>query len=102
MSQGHHSHARQYIQTFIALIVLTILTVCMSYVDLPEILEWSIALSIVAIKVGLVVSIFMHFNQAPRYLYWASAFLVFFFIVALFSSIAGHWFQFGELVGEGL
>lgn len=102
MSQEHHSHASQYIKTFFALIVLTVLTVSVSYIHLPAILEWSVALSIVMVKVGLVLSIFMHFNQVPRYLYWATALLTLFFIVALLSSVSAQWLHFGELIEGSL
>jgi cytochrome c oxidase subunit IV len=57
---------RTYIAVLIALLVLTVLTVGISFVPLPPSGHVAAGLSIAAVKASLVVLIFMHALYSPR------------------------------------
>jgi len=79
------SHTKQYLTIFICLVVLTGLTVGVSYVDLGSKVNLAIGLMIAATKATLVALFFMHLKHdggLDGYFYIAALFpLVLFFIV---------------------
>ncbi|AXA35145.1 MAG: hypothetical protein D6691_07505 [Candidatus Hydrogenedentota bacterium] len=62
---GHIVPVRVYLAVFCALVVLTVLTVKVAYVDLG-LLNTPLALGIASVKAMLVVLYFMHARYSPR------------------------------------
>ena len=63
---------RTYVLVFVALLVLTAVTILVSYVDLGA-LGPPVALGIALVKASLVVFFFMHLRDAPGVLWLAAA-----------------------------
>jgi cytochrome c oxidase subunit 4 len=62
-------HVRVYITVFVALMALTIITVAISYLDLPTPVAITVALVVATIKGGLVACYFMHLISERRLIY---------------------------------
>ena len=75
---------RNYMFVFAALFVGTVLTVAVSYLDLPTGPAITIALLIACAKGSLVVLIFMHLVDEKKLIYWVMALAVVFFVFELF------------------
>ena len=80
-------HLRVYVMVFVALAVLTVVTVAISYIDLPTGLAISVALVVATVKAGLVAGYFMHLLSEEKVILWllllCAAFLVFLFALPL-------------------
>jgi cytochrome c oxidase subunit IV len=76
-------HVRIYITVFVSLMVLTILTVAISYLHLPIAMAVSIALLVATIKGSLVACYFMHLISEKKLIYWVLLLTVVFFVVLL-------------------
>src|ERR687896_233415 len=63
-------HVRVYITVFVALMALTIVTVAVSYLDLPPTMAITVALFVATIKGSLVACYFMHLISEKK-LIWA-------------------------------
>ena len=78
---------KTYIAVFVALAVLTVLTVTVSYLNLPRYGSIAVALLIASVKVGLVMAFFMHLVSEKKIIYWILALAFLFFIhLLLFPS----------------
>ena len=77
-------HVRIYITVFVALMVLTIITVAISYLHLPIAAAVSVALLVATIKGSLVACYFMHLISEKKLIY-AVLLLTIFFFAALLS-----------------
>jgi cytochrome c oxidase subunit 4 len=62
-------HVRVYIIVFVTLMALTIVTVAISYLDLPPAMAITLALFVATIKGGLVACYFMHLISEKRLIY---------------------------------
>ena len=62
-------HVRVYITVFVALMVLTIITVAVSYLHLPPAMAITVALFVATIKGSLVACYFMHLISEKRLIY---------------------------------
>jgi cytochrome c oxidase subunit IV len=62
-------HVRVYITVFVALMALTIVTVAISYLDLPPKMAIAVALFVATIKGSLVACYFMHLISEKRLVY---------------------------------
>src|SRR5688572_9130896 len=62
-------HVRVYITVFVALMALTIVTVAVSYLDLPPATAIALALFVATIKGSLVACYFMHLISEKRLIY---------------------------------
>jgi cytochrome c oxidase subunit IV len=62
-------HVRIYITVFVALMALTIVTVAVSYLDLPTGTAIAVALFVATIKGSLVACYFMHLISEKRLIY---------------------------------
>jgi cytochrome c oxidase subunit 4 len=62
-------HVRVYITVFVALMALTIITVAISYLDLPPALAITVALFVATVKGGLVACYFMHLISEKKLIY---------------------------------
>ena len=62
-------HVKVYITVFVALMVLTIVTVAISYLDLPPAMAVTVALFVATIKGSLVACYFMHLISEKKLIY---------------------------------
>ena len=98
MAQTHDAESirketRTYIGVFIALAVLTVLTVAVSYFHMPPALAIGVALLIAAFKGSLVAGFFMHLLHERKLIYWLLILTVVFFLVLLFWPTLNAWNQ---------
>ena len=78
------AHVRTYYKVFGALLVLTVLTVAVSYLHMPVIPAVIVALTIASFKAALVAAVFMHLRGEKQFIYW-SLYLTAVFFVLLFA-----------------
>jgi cytochrome c oxidase subunit IV len=83
-AEAIRKETRTYISVFVALAVLTVLTVGVSYFHLPPVLAIGVALLIAAFKGSLVAGFFMHLLHERKLIYWVLLLTVLFFLVLLF------------------
>ena len=76
-------HVKVYITVFVALMVLTIVTVAISRVHLPVPIAVSVALLVATIKGTLVACYFMHLISEKKLILWVLAVTVLFFFALL-------------------
>jgi cytochrome c oxidase subunit 4 len=88
--------ANTYIVVLIALLVLTVLTVGVSFVSLPPIGHVVAGLSIAALKATLVVLIFMHALHSPR-ITWCVIVASIAWVLILFSLTYADYLTRGSL-----
>jgi cytochrome c oxidase subunit 4 len=101
MSSDHavdiDKHVRVYITVFVALMVLTIVTVAVSRFHFPVPIAVTIALIVATIKGALVACYFMHLISEKKLIYAVLALTVFFFaaLIALpvFTVSDGYWIR---------
>ncbi len=82
----HPVDVRGYIAVFAALLVLTVVTVGVSYLSLPMTPTILVALAIASVKAALVAMFFMHLKSERPMVYWPLG-LTAVLIVGLFASI---------------
>ncbi len=82
-------HVRVYVMVFAALAVLTVVTVGISYIELPTALAIAVAMVVATVKATLVAGYFMHLLSEEKVILWllllCAAFLVFLFLLPLFT-----------------
>lgn len=78
------SHVKTYYMVFGALMILTIITVGVSYIDLTTPLAITVALFVAIMKGSLVALYFMHLLHERKVIYWALLLTVVFFIFLMF------------------
>ena len=83
-------HVKVYISVFVALMVLTIITVAVSYLDLSVPMAVTVALLVATIKGGLVAGYFMHLVSEKKLIYAVLAVTVAFFVVLLALPVLTH------------
>lgn len=76
-------HVRTYVLVFVALAFCTLITVLVSYANLPMAPAVIVALLIASIKAGLVACYFMHLISERGLIYWVLGFTVLFFFILL-------------------
>jgi cytochrome c oxidase subunit 4 len=76
-------HVRTYILVFVALMVLTLVTVTVSYLHLTLWAAVGVALLIATVKGSLVACYFMHLISEKKLIFAVMAFTVFFFLFVL-------------------
>jgi cytochrome c oxidase subunit 4 len=76
-------HVRIYITVFVALMALTLVTVAVSYLDLPPAMAIAVALFVATVKGSLVACYFMHLISEKRLIYAVLAITVIKFVVLL-------------------
>ena len=90
-------HVRVYITVFVALMVLTIVTVAVSRYHFPVPIAVTIALTVAIIKGSLVACYFMHLISEKKLIYAVLALTAFFFaaLIALpiFTVSDGYWIR---------
>ena len=83
-------HVRIYITVFVALMVLTIVTVAVSYLDLSVPMAVAVALFVATVKGTLVASFFMHLVSEKKLIYVVLALTAVFFLALLALPILTH------------
>jgi cytochrome c oxidase subunit 4 len=78
------SHIKTYYMIFGALMVLTMITVGVSYVELSTPLAITVALIVAGIKGSLVAMYFMHLLHERKVIYWVLLLTIVFFIFLMF------------------
>jgi cytochrome c oxidase subunit 4 len=89
MAQTHdvesiRKETRTYINVFIALAVLTAVTVGISYFHMPPVAAIGVALLVAIFKGSLVAGFFMHLFHERKLIYWVLILTVLFFLFLLF------------------
>jgi|SRR5688572_25707665 len=92
---GHHAvdidkHVRVYITVFVALMVLTVITVAISYLDLSVPMAVTIAMFVAVVKGSLVAGYFMHLVSEKKLIYAVMLLTVAFFIVLMALPVITH------------
>jgi cytochrome c oxidase subunit 4 len=92
MSDNHShadiaKHVKTYIMVFVALLIGTVLTVAVSYVNLGHGFNILVALLIACVKAALVAGFFMHLISEKTAIYAILASTVFFFCGLMFLTI---------------
>ena len=92
-------HVRQHIKLYwkigIALLVLTVVTVAVSFIEFAVPMAIIVALIIATTKGSLVATYFMHLIDERRAILATLVLTVFFFIVLIFIPILGHTNTYG-------
>ena len=83
-------HVKVYITVFVSLMVLTLVTVGVSYLHLSTPMAITVALIIAGIKGGLVAGYFMHLVSEKKVIYGVLALTVAFFFVLLALPVLTH------------
>jgi cytochrome c oxidase subunit 4 len=83
-------HVRVYISVFGALMVLTVITVAVSYLDLSTPMAVAVALFIAIIKGSLVACYFMHLISEKKAIYAFLAVTAFFFAALMILPVLTH------------
>jgi cytochrome c oxidase subunit IV len=83
-------HVRIYITVFVALMVLTVVTVAVSRYHLPVPVAVSVALLVATIKGSLVACYFMHLISEKKLIYAVLGLTAFFFAVLLALPVLTH------------
>jgi cytochrome c oxidase subunit 4 len=90
-------HVRVYITVFVALMVLTIVTVAVSRFHFPVPIAVSVALIVATIKGALVACYFMHLVSEKKLIYAVLALTVVFFVALIalpvFTVSDGYWIR---------
>jgi cytochrome c oxidase subunit 4 len=87
-SEDISKHVKTYLMVFGALMVLTCLTVGVSYLHLPTREQIFVALAIAIVKGSLVALFFMHLIDERRLIYSVLVLTVVFFIFLMFVPLA--------------
>jgi cytochrome c oxidase subunit 4 len=83
-------HVRVYILVFVALMVLTIVTVAISYLHLSVPVAVTVALLVATIKGSLVACYFMHLISEKKLIYAVLVLTVVFFVALLALPVVTH------------
>lgn len=86
-SHDINHHIKVYITVFVALAVLTVVTVAVSYLKLSSVSAILVALFIASIKGSLVAAYFMHLISEKKVIYWVLILTVVFLVTLLFIPI---------------
>lgn len=80
-------HVRTYIMVFVALMVLTVVTVAVSYLDLSTGPAIALALVVATVKGTLVAGYFMHLLSEKKLIYAVLIFTAIFFLAVLVGPV---------------
>ena len=85
-SEAEHmrQHVRVYLMVFAALGVLTVVTVAISYLDLPTGFAITIAVIVASVKASLVAAYFMHLVSEEKVIYYLLLLCAAFFAALMF------------------
>lgn len=83
-------HVRIYITVFVALMVLTIVTVAVSYLHLPVAMAVTVALLVATVKGSLVACYFMHLISEKKLIFAVLVLTAVFFVALLALPAVTH------------
>ena len=83
-------HVRVYITVFVALMVLTVITVAISYLHLSLPVAVTVALFVATVKGALVAGYFMHLVSEKKLIYAVLALTLAFFVALLALPVITH------------
>jgi cytochrome c oxidase subunit 4 len=83
-------HVRVYITVFVALMVLTVITVAVSYLHLSVPMAVTVALFVAIVKGSLVAAYFMHLVSEKKLIYAVLVLTIVFFAVLLALPVVTH------------
>jgi cytochrome c oxidase subunit 4 len=83
-------HVKVYITVFVALMVLTVVTVAVSYLHLPVAMAVTVALLVATVKGSLVACYFMHLISEKKLIYAVLVLTALFFVVLLALPTVTH------------
>lgn len=93
-------HVKTYIKVFVVLLLLTGVTVAVSYLKLPLLWAVLVALAVACTKGSLVVGFFMHlineFKEKKPMLFWPLVLTVTFFFVAMLLPLFTYLDRLGQ------
>lgn len=92
----HSVEVRRYIGVFGALMVLTLVTVAVSYLNVPVGAAVAVGLAIASLKAGLVAMFFMHLKSERAMIFWPLALTMVLFVGLLVSVL---WSEGDHLFG---
>ncbi len=92
-AESIRKQTRSYIVVFVTLMVMTVLTVAVSYFHMPVGLAILVALIIASFKGSLVAGVFMHLSHERKVIYWVLLVTVIFFIVLMAIPSISQWDQ---------
>lgn len=92
-AESIRKETKAYITVFVTLMVLTVLTVAVSYFHMPVGVAVLVALAIAAFKGSLVAAVFMHLRAERKAIYWILLVTVLFFIVLMAVPSISQWDQ---------
>jgi cytochrome c oxidase subunit 4 len=92
-AESIRKQTRSYIVVFVTLMVMTVLTVAVSYFHMPVGLAILVALIIASFKGTLVAGVFMHLSHERKVIYWVLLVTVIFFIVLMAIPSISQWDQ---------
>ena len=92
-AESIRKETKAYITVFVTLMVLTVLTVAVSYFHMPVGLAILVALVIASFKGSLVAAVFMHLSHERKLIYWVLLLTVIFFIVLMAIPSLSQWDQ---------
>lgn len=103
---SYAAEVRTYLSTLAALLALTVVTVGLSYVQMPPTPTVILALAVATLKAALVAAVFMHLKGERAIVYWTlvlTAVLVVVLFALLFGADADRLFGtgFGDAFSEG-
>jgi len=81
---------KKYLAVGFVLLLLTAVTVMISYLDLAVVPSIILALIVATVKGSLVAAVFMHLIDEKQLIYWALLLTVFFFVVLMFLPVSQY------------
>ncbi|HSN87135.1 MAG TPA: cytochrome C oxidase subunit IV family protein [Thermoanaerobaculia bacterium] len=90
-AEAIRKQTKTYIGVFVALMVLTVLTVAVSYFHMPVALAVIVALVIAISKGSLVAAVFMHLNHERKAIYWVLILTIAFFLMLMAIPVLWEW-----------
>lgn len=84
---GEKQDVKPYILVFVALMALTLITVAVSYLELPTVGAVALGLMIASVKGSLVACYFMHLISEKKLILYTMAFTVFGFLGVLLGPV---------------
>ena len=81
---------KTYVRVFIALAILTVATVAVSYLHLPFIGALLVALAIASLKGTLVAAFFMHLSGEKKIIFWILVLAAGAFLTLMFLPLWSH------------
>ncbi len=81
-------HVRVYVTVFVALALLTVVTVGISYIGMRTTLAICVAMVVATVKAGLVAGYFMHLITEQRVIIWLLALCAAFVVFLVFLPLS--------------